>query len=160
MVKGRSAKSLVKAVLNGATDCDEAIQRQLDDNYRGRLETPSLKVAHVALCYFNRGQLDRSLDLPDGPLTVAQVVEEFGLEPFAPLVNDQEPDRQNEVQYPVGALVDFWGDVCRVIGRRRVTIQAMPREDEFEVFIENEDGTPLYFVGESMVEPLEEGEEQ
>lgn len=36
----------------------------------------------------------------------------------------------------------------------------MPREDEFEVFIENEDGTPLYFVGESMVEPLEEGEEK
>ncbi len=35
----------------------------------------------------------------------------------------------------------------------------MPREDEFEVFIESEDGTPLYFVGESMVEPVEEDEE-
>ena len=160
MVKSRSAKSLVKAVLNGVADCDEAIQRQLDDNYRGQLETPSLKIVHVALCYFNRGQLDRSLDLPDSPLTVAEIVKEFGLAPFAPLLNDQEPDRHGEICYPLGTLVDFWGDTCRVIGRRRVTIQAMPREDEFEVFIENEDGTPLYFVGESMVEPLEDGEEK
>jgi hypothetical protein len=160
MVKNRRAKSLVRAVLNGVTDCDEAIQRQLDDNYRGRLETPSLKIAHVALCYFNRGQLDRSLDLPDGPMTVAGIVQEFGMAPFAPLLNDQEPDRHGEVRFPIGTLVDFWGDACRVIGRRRVTIHAMPREDEFEVFIENEDGTPLYFVGESMVEPLEEGEEK
>jgi hypothetical protein len=160
MVKTRNAKSLVRAVLNGTTDCDEAIQKHLDDNYRGRLEAPSLKIVHVALCYFNRGQLDRSLDLPDGPLTVAEIVKEFGLTPFAPLLNDQEPDRHDEVQYPVGTLVDFWRDTCRVIGRRRVTNQAMPREDEFEVFIENEDGTPLYFVGESMVEPLEEGEKE
>jgi hypothetical protein len=160
MVKTRSAKSLAKAVLNGVADCDEAIQQHLDENYRGQVEPPSLKNVHVALCDFNRGQLDRSLDLPDGPLTVAEIVKEFVLEPFAPLLNDQELDRHGEVQYPVGTLVDFWGDTCRVIGRRRVTIQAMPREDEFEVFIENEDGTPLYFVGESMVEPLEEGEEK
>lgn len=158
MLKSRSAKSLVKAVLNGVIDPDDAIQQHLDDNYRGRLETPSLKIVHATLGYFNRGQLGRSLDLPDGPMTVAAVVKEFGLEPFAPLLNDQEPDRHGEVRYSVGTLVDFWGDVCRVIGRRRVTIQAMPREDEFEVFIENEDGTPLYFVGESMVEPVE-GEE-
>ena len=57
MEKNRNAKSHVRAVLNGVLDCDEAIQRQLDDNYRGRLETPSLKIVHVALCYFNRGQL-------------------------------------------------------------------------------------------------------
>lgn len=61
MVKARSAKWLVKAALNGEADCDEAIQRPLDDNYRGQLEPPSLKIVHVALCYFNQGQLDRSL---------------------------------------------------------------------------------------------------
>jgi hypothetical protein len=155
MVKSRSAMSLVKAVLNGQIVPDGAIQQHLDDNYRGRLETPSLKIVHATLGYFNRGQLDRSLDLPDGPMTVAGIVKEFGLEPFAPLLNNQEPDRHGEVRFPIGTLVDCWGDVCRVIGRRRVTIQAMPREDEFEVFIESEDSTPLYFVGESMVEPLE-----
>lgn len=156
MAKRRSAKSLVKAVLHEWMDGDEAIRRHLDDNYRGRLEPPSLEVAHAALGHFNLGRLDRVLNLPDGPMPVAEVVAEFGLGPFAPLLDDKEPDRQGEIRHPVGSLVDFWGEVCRVIGRRRATIHAMPREDEFEVFLEKLDGTPLYFVGESMVVPVEE----
>ena len=91
-------------------------------------------------------------------MTVAQVIEQFGLAPFAPLLNDKEPDRHNEIRHPVGTLVNFWGEARRVIGRRRVTVYAMPREDDFEVFVETPDGTPLYFIGESMVEPMGEGE--
>jgi hypothetical protein len=32
----------------------------------------------------------------------------------------------------------------------------MPREDDFEVFLESADGNPMYFVGESMVYSVEE----
>jgi len=156
----RTAESLMKAVLNEGMDCDGAIRQHLDDNYRGELETPSLTKAHAALCYFNLGQMDRTLDLSDGPMTVAEIVKEFGLAPFAPLLNDKEPDSNGEVQYPVGTLVDYEGEVCRVIGRRWVDVSDVPRFDDFEVFIEKKDGTPLYFVGESMVEPLEEDEKK
>lgn len=155
MPRKRSAKSLVNAVLREEIDCDGAIEEHLNDNYRGRLEAPSLEIVHAALCYANRGQADRLLDLPDGAMTVAQVVEEFGLEPFAPLLDDKALDRHHEIRYPVGTLVD-WEGSCRVIGRRQVTIFAMPREDEFEVFIETQEGTPLYFVGESMVGLVED----
>ena len=55
MARRRSAKSLVRAVLDEWTDCDGAIQQHLDDNYRGRPEAPSLEIAHAALCYFNQG---------------------------------------------------------------------------------------------------------
>jgi len=140
-------------------DCDGAIDQHLDENYRGRLETPSLEMAQAALCYANRGQLDRVLDLPNGPLTVAQVIKEFGLGPFAHLLDDKEPGRYQEVRYPAGTLVTFWKNTCRVIGRRQVTMLAMPRDDDFEVYLESLDGVPMYFVGESMVGPVEEGQE-
>lgn len=113
-----------------------------------------LRHAHAAMCYFNMGQMKMKLDFPDSP-TVAEVVKEYGLAPLAPLLNDQKPDRNNEVRYPVGTQVEFDGDKCRVIGRREVTIFAMPREDDFEVFLESLEGKPMYFVGESMVETVE-----
>ena len=146
------AKSLVEAVLNGELTLDAALEQQLDDDG----DDADMESIHAALCYANLGQLDRVVDLPGEP-TVAQVIEQFSLGPFVPMLNDQEPDRHGEIRYPVGTLVDFYGDVCRVIGRRKVTILAMPRGDDFEVFLESQDGNPMYFVGESMVGPVEKG---
>ncbi len=146
------AKSLVEAVLNGELTLDAALEQQLDDDD----DDADMESIHVALCYANLGQLDRVVDLPGEP-TVAQFIEQFGLGPFVPMLNDQEPDQHGEIRYHLGTMVDFYGDVCRVIGRRRVTILAMPREDDFEVFLESQDGNPMYFVGESMVGPVEKG---
>lgn len=144
---------LIEAVLNGDLTIDAALEQQLDD------DDADLEAVHAALCYFNLRQMDRVIDLPGEP-TVAQVVEQFGIQPFAPMLNDQEPDRHGEIRHPVGTLVEFYGEVCRVIGRRKVTILAMPHEDDFEVFLESQDGKPMYFVGESMVGPVEENAEQ
>ena len=142
------ANSLIEAVLNGDLTLDAALEKQLDDD-------ADMEAVHAALCYANLGQLDRAIELPGDP-TVAQVIDQFDLEQFAPLMNDQEPNRNGEIRYPLGTLVEFYGDVCRVIGRRKVTILAMPREDDFEVFLESQDGKPMYFVGVSMVGPVEE----
>ncbi len=148
MKKQHDAKALVEAILGGDLTFETALEQHLDD------DDADLERINAALCYFNLNRLDKVLDV-DGP-TVAEVIEQFGLGPFATLLNDNEPDRHNEIRYPVGTLVDFYGDVCKVIGRRRTTILAMPAEDDFEVFLESVDGTPKYFVGESMVEPVEE----
>ncbi len=150
-----NTKALIEAVLEGELTFDSALEDHLDQ-YRGALEIPDPEIIQVALCYANLGRTKETIDLSDGPLTVARVVEEFCLGPFAPLLDDKEPDHQNEIRYPLGTLVDFSGEVCRVIGRRRVTILAMPREDEFEVFLESLEGKPMYFVGESMADPVEE----
>jgi hypothetical protein len=153
MSKQHDAESLVEAILDGELAFEAALEEHLDD------DDADLERIYAALCYFNLGQLGRVLDLPDGPMVVAQVIEQFGLGPFATLLNDKEPDRHGEIRYPVGALVDFSGDVCKVIGRRRTTILAMPAEDDFEVFLESVDGKPKYFVGESMVSEVEPDDE-
>ena len=145
------AKALVEAILDGDLTFDAALEQHLDD------DDADLERINAALCYFNLNQLDKVLDA-DGP-TVAEVIEQSGLGPFAPLLNDKEPDRHNDIQYPVGTLVDFYGEVCRVIGRRRTTILAMPAEDDFEVFLESVDGKPKYFFGESMVSDENDGDE-
>jgi hypothetical protein len=152
MNKQHDAKSLVEAILGGDLTFETALEQHLDD------DDADLERIYAALCYFNVGHLGRVLDLPGDP-TVAQVIEQFGLGPFATLLNDKEPDRHGEIRYPVGTLVDFYGDVCKVIGRRRTTILAMPAEDDFEVFLESVDGKPKYFVGESMVSEIEVDDE-
>lgn len=150
MSKQTDAKSLVEAVLCGELTLDAALEQQLGD------DDADMESIHAALCYANLGQLDRVLDVPGEP-NVAQFIEQFGLGPFVPMLNDQEPEQHGEIRYPLGTMVDFYGDVCRVIGRRKVTIFAMPREDDFEVFLESQDGNPMYFVGESMVGPVAKG---
>jgi hypothetical protein len=145
MTRRRSAKTLVRE-----HDFDTALAYHLNENYAGPLDVPSLTTVHAALCYASIGEGDKLLDLDGKPMTAAQVVEEFGLGPFVPLMND----RSGEISYPVGGQVKYYGDVCRVIGRRSVTILAMPREDDFELFIESATGEPMYFVGESMVRLL------
>ena len=152
MSKQQDAKALVEAILEGELTLEAALEQHLDD------DDADVERINAALCYFNLGQLDKVLDLPGGP-TVAQVIKQFDLGPFAPLLNDKQLDRHGEIRYPVGTQVDFYGDVCKVIGRRRTTILAMPAEDDFEVFLETLDGKPKYFVGESMVSNENEADE-
>ena len=148
MNERHDAKALAEAVLNGDQDFDAALEELLTDDL-------SLEDAHAALCYFKLGQSEKAIVLSKGSVKVEKIIRVLGLEPFAPLVNDQEPDRHGEVRHPVKTLVEFGSEVCRVIGRRKVTILALPSTDVFEVFLESADGKPMYFVGESMVEPVE-----
>jgi hypothetical protein len=132
------------------------LEEHLHENYRGPLSTPSFSKVYLALCYFNMGWRERVLELRNGPMTVAQIIHEFGLEPFLPLF-----DRQEEASFGQGELVrygnEFWGSDCRVLGRREVTPFAICRLDDWEVFIEALDGKTAGFVGESEVEPMAEG---
>ena len=152
-----SSKSWVKQVQDGNCDCDSALEEHLHENYQGPLDGPSLlfETVHLALCCFNMGWRDRVLDLQDGPMTAAQIIQEFGLEPFLPLF-----DQQEDAQFKKGEVVRFgnesWGWDCRVIGRRKVTPFALFRTADWELFLEALDGKIVGFVGESEVEPLEE----
>lgn len=142
MPRRRSAKTLVRE-----QDFDTALACHLNENYEGPLDVPSLKTVHVALCYASIDEENKVVDFDDDRMTAAQVVEEFRLHPFVPLMNDHS----GKITYSVGGKVRFYGQVCRVIGRREVTMLAMPREDDFELFLESPEGKPMYFVGESMV---------
>jgi hypothetical protein len=102
------------------------------------------------------GWRDRLLDLPNGPLTVAEVIEEFGLRPFLPLF-----DRREGARFAKGEVVRYgnehWSYTYRVIGRREVTPFAMLRLDDWELFLESLDGGTTGFVGESEVEAVADG---
>jgi len=156
MARKRSAKAWVKQVQDGKIDCDSALEEHLHENYQGPLDGPSLlfETAHLALCCFNMGRLDRVLDLQDGPMKVGQIIKEFGLEPFLPLF-----DQQEEALFRKGQVVRFgnesWGWDCRVIGRRAFTPFALYRTADWELFLEALDGKIVGFVGESEVEAIE-----
>ena len=145
MTANKDTNALVEAILDGDISFETALEQHLED-------APDLNRIYAAICYSRLGQLDRVIDLPGTP-TVAQVIEQYDLGPFAPLVNDQGHD---EIRFPVGTLVDFYDHICKVIGRRRTTILALPADDDFEVFLESRDGQPMYFVGESMVSEIED----
>jgi hypothetical protein len=157
MAGRRSAKSWAKAVLESWQDCDAALEHHLHENYRGPLALPSFPQVHLALCCANMDRRDRVLDRRDGPLTVAEVIEEFGLGPFLPLF-----DRQEGARFARGAVVRYgnehWSYTCRVIGRREVTPFAMLRLEDWELFVETLDGETTGFVGESEVEAVADGE--
>jgi len=148
MTANKDTKTSVEAILDGDISFETALEQHLED-------APDLNRIYAAICYSRLGQLDRVIDLPGDP-TVAQVIEQYDLGLFAPLVNDQGLDRHDEIRFPVGTLVNFYGDVCKVIGRRKATILALPADDEFEVLLESWDGHPMYFVGESIVSEIEE----
>ena len=152
MTANNDTKALVEAILDGDISFETALEQHLED-------ASDLNRIYAAICYSHLGQLDRVIDLPGDP-TVTQVIEQYDLEPFAPFVNDQGLDRHDEIKFPVGKQVNFYGDVCKVIGRRRTTILAMPADDDFELFLESRDGHPMYFVGESMVSEIEEVTEE
>jgi hypothetical protein len=148
MTPNEQTIELVKAVLDGVLSLEAALELHLE-------HASDLNRIYAAICYSHTGQLERVIDLPGNP-TVSEVMEQHHLGPFIPLVNDQGLDRHNEIQFPVGTLVDFYGDSCKVIGRRKTTILALPAEDDFELFLESPDGHPMYFVGESMVSEIED----
>jgi hypothetical protein len=143
MVKRRSAKWLVKAVLAGEWTCDAALEEHLHENYQGPFAILPYSKLNRALCYANMKWWDRVLDLRDGPMTVAEIVKEFGLTPFLPLYA-----RQENATVHLGDVVKHDGEDYRVIGRREVWAFAAPRCDDFEVFIEKDDGSGFTFVGE------------
>ena len=153
MAKRRSAKWLAKAVLDGCWESNAALEEHLHENYQGPLDIPPYSRIHLAICCVNMGWQDRVLELDNGPLTAGEVVREFGLEPFLPLF-----DRQEEVEFRRGDLVAYYDEVYRVVGRREVWPDAEFRLDDFELFIESEDGGTFAFVGESELEPLEADE--
>ena len=139
---------LAQAVRSGERTFDEALEEFLEEKYDGPLE-----LVYKAIAYWNMGWHDRELDLDDGPLTVAEFVKEFGLEPFLPLL-----DRHEELEYSLGDIVIYAGLSYQVIGRREVSPLAVPRFDNWELLIEALDGSVSDFVGENDVEPLEEDE--
>jgi hypothetical protein len=155
MAKRQSAKWLAKAVLEGEWTCDSALEEHLHENYRGPLAIPPYSKVHRALCFANMGWRDRVLELQDGPMTVAEVIEEFGLKPFLPLYA-----RQENADIHLGDLVKYDGDVYRVVGRREVWPYAAPRTDDFELFLEGEDPSTFTLVGESMLDSDEEDDEE
>ncbi len=151
MVKQRSAKWLVKTVLEGRWTCDSALEEHLHENYRGPLAILGYSNLNRALCFANMGWCDRVLEPSDGPMSVAEIIEEYGLEPFLPLY-----DRREQASIGRGDLVTYDGEVYRVVGRREVWPYAAPRYDDFELFLESEDGSTFTFVGESMLDSDED----
>jgi hypothetical protein len=144
----------MKAVLQGEWTCDSALEAHLHENYQGPLAIlPHSKLSRV-LCYANMGWWGRELDLQDGPITVAEIIEEFGLKPFLPLYA-----RQENATVHLGDLVKYGDEDYRVIGRREVWPFAAPRFGGFEIFIEKEDGTDFTFVEEFEFDNDEEEEE-
>ena len=154
MTRQRTARYLVEAVLDDRQDCDAALEYYLHEFYRGPLNVPSITNVHLALCCFNAGQRDRVLELKGGPMTVQAIIEEFGLAPWLPLF-----DRKENARFTKGQLVrygnEYWGYDCRVLGRRAVTPFAMPRFDDWEVFLDTLDGKIAGFVGEGEVEAMD-----
>ena len=152
MNEKQDPKVLAEAVLNGELTLEAALEEHLDD------DDTDMECLQAALCYANLQQFDKVLDVPGNP-SVAELIQKLDLKPFARLVNDEDTDSYDEVRYPIGNLVEFGGEIYKVIGRRKVSIFAMPREDDFEVFLESADGNPMYFVGESLVSSVEEDSE-
>jgi hypothetical protein len=148
MKPSEQSTALVEAIFDNELSLETALALHLED-------ASDLNPIFAAICYSNLGQLDRVIDLPGNP-TVSEVMEQRQLGPFAPLVNDQSLDRHDEVRFPFGTLVVFDGDICKVIGRRRTTLLALPADNAFELFLESQDGQPMYFVGESMVTEIED----
>jgi hypothetical protein len=147
---------LVKAVLTGEWTCDSALEEHLHENYRGPLAIIRCSMLDRALCYANMEWWDRVLELEDGPMTVAEIVKEFRLEPFLPLYA-----RQENATVHLGDVVQYDGQDCRVIGRREVWPFAAPRCSNFEVFIERDDGNGFTFVEEFEFDnDEEEGDEE
>lgn len=130
-------------------DLDVAIEHHLHDVYQGEMSLPSIPKVHQAICLFNSGERDRRLNLPDGPMAVAKIVEEFGLTPFLSQIDQFEGAEVNK-----GDLVLYQRQVCRVLGRREVTPLAVLRTDEFEVYVETLDQKNAGFVSPSVAYPI------
>jgi hypothetical protein len=151
----RSAKWLARAVLEGRWTCNSALEEHLHENYRGPLAIPGYSKLERALCFANMGWRDRVLELQDGPMTVAEIIKEFRLQPFLPLYA-----RHENATVRLGDLVDYDGEVYRVVGRREVWPYAAPRTDDFELFLESEDGGRFTLVDESMLDSGDDDDDE
>lgn len=144
-MKEDNAKGLVETVLDGRLTFEAAVDEHLGDRFDGSLEDVARLIG-----YANMGWHERVIDLDGSTRTVAEFVDEFGLAPFRPLL-----DQQDEFRYPMGSIVSYGGDACQVIGRRAVSPFATPRYDDYELLIEALESGTVGFVGEGEVEPVE-----
>jgi hypothetical protein len=62
-----------------------------------------------------------------------------------------------ESKVKAGDLVEYEGQICRVLRRRRVTALAMFQTSDYEVCLETVDGKRLGWVGENEVEKISDG---
>jgi len=148
MNEQHAAKTLAEAVREGRMTLEAALEEHLD----GKTDQPEEDVIR-SLAHHNMGWTERTVDLDERTLTVAEYVKELDLTLFLPLL-----DRIEEFQFPLGELVAYEGETFQVIGRRAVTAFAAPRFGDFELLIESLTRNMAGFVSESEVEPVEGGE--
>ena len=139
------AKSLAEAVRQGRMTLEAALEEHLD----GKTDEPEEDVIRY-LAYWNMGRQDRTVDVDDRTMTVADFVREFDLAQFLPLL-----DRTEDFKYPLGDLVVYEDETFQVIGRRAITALAVPRFRDFELLIESLTRNMAGFVSEDEVEPVE-----
>lgn len=146
MTHEHDAKTLAEAVRNGELTLEAALEEHLG----GKTDEPEESVIRT-LAHHNMGWQERTVDLGDRSVTVAEFVRELGLAPFLPLL-----DRHEESLYSLGDIVIYEGQSNQVIGRREVSPLAAPRFDDWELLIEALDGSTSEFVGEGHVEALDD----
>ena len=144
------AKSLAEAVLNGRMTFEAALEEHLD----GKTDEPEETVFRT-LASHNMGWHERTVDLDDRTLTVAECVRELDLAPFLPLL-----DRVEDFRFPLGDLVIYEDEAYQVIGRRAVSPFAAPRFGNFELLIESLARNMVEFVSENEVEPVDGDESE
>ena len=145
MIEQHDAKTLAEAVRDGRMTFEAALEEHLD----GKTDEPEETVFRT-LAYHNMGWHERTVDLDDRTLTVAEYVRELDLTAFLPLL-----DRIEEFQFPLGALVIYEGETFQVIGRRAITAFAAPRFGDFELLIESLTRNMVGFASENEVEPVD-----
>jgi len=148
MNEQQDATSLAEAVRQGRITLEAALEEHLD----GKTDEPDEDVIRT-LAHHNMGWTERTVDLDDRTLTVAEFVKELDLAPFLPLL-----DRTEDFQISLGALVVYEDETFQVIGRRAVTAFAAPRFGDFELLIESLTRNMAGFVNENDVESVEGGE--
>lgn len=145
MNQQHDATSLAEAVSEGRMTLEAALEEHLD----GKTNLSEEDVIRT-LAHHNMGWNDRTVDLDDRTLTVAEFVKEFDLAAFLPLL-----DRTEDFQIPLGEIVAYEGESFQVIGRRAVSAFAAPRFGDFELLIESLTRNMAGFVSENDVEPVD-----
>jgi hypothetical protein len=78
-----TATEYAQAVRTEEIDFDEALLEYLGKHHSDRLDISFFWVAKIAIGYANMGERDKELDISDDEkLTVRQIIDQFGLEPF------------------------------------------------------------------------------
>jgi len=145
MTEQHDAKTLAEAVRDGQLTLEAALEEHLE----GKTDEPEEDVIRI-MAHHNMGWSERTVDLEDRTLTVAEFVKELDLAPFLPLL-----DRTEDFKYPLGDLVTYEDESFQVIGRRAVTAFAAPQFGDFEILIESLTRNMAGFVNENDVEAVE-----